>query len=149
MNDFIITKVNQIDPNTLMQLVEESRSEGHRNLTRLITEYEDGTNRFDKEGEALFIAINSNKIVGVCGLNQDPYSDRQEIGRVRRLYVSPNVRRFGIGRMLMDFVIADARNHYQMLVLKTDNPIAHLFYQSIGFSVQTRSEKNSYILQLG
>jgi GNAT superfamily N-acetyltransferase len=149
MNDFMINKVSQIDPNTLMQLVEESRSEGHRNLTRLITEYEDGTNRFDKEGEALFIAINSNEIVGVCGLNQDPSSDSQEIGRVRRLYVSPNVRRFGIGRMLMDFVIADARNHYQMLVLKTDNPIAHLFYQSIGFSVLTRSEKNSHFLQLG
>lgn len=149
MNDFIITKVNPIDPNMLMHLVEESRNEGYRNLTRLITEYENGTNRFDKDGEALFIAINSIEIVGVCGLNQDPYADSHQIGRVRRLYVSPSVRRFGIGRMLMNFVIAEARNHYQMLVLKTDNTIAEKFYQSLGFSVLTRSENNTHILQLG
>jgi ribosomal protein S18 acetylase RimI-like enzyme len=64
------------------------------------------------------------------------------------MYVSPSVRRFGIGRMLMDSVITEARNNYQMLVLKTDNPVADLFYRSIGFSVKDDSENDTHLLQL-
>jgi GNAT superfamily N-acetyltransferase len=81
-------------------------------------------------------------------LNQDPYLNRKDVGRVRRLYVSQRVRRFGIGRMLMDSVITEARRNYKMLVLKTDNPIADTFYRSIGFSVNINSENESHFLQL-
>ncbi|WP_245772921.1 GNAT family N-acetyltransferase [Paenibacillus catalpae] len=135
MNEFTITKVNDLDTQMLTLLVEESKSEGFRHLNRLVTEYDAGTNKFDKEGEALFLAINRSDIVGVCALNQDPYSVIKEIGRVRRMYVAPHVRRFGVGRMLMESVIAEARNRYRILELKTDNPVADLFYQSMGFSV--------------
>jgi predicted GNAT family acetyltransferase len=50
--------------------------------------------------------------------------------------------------MLMDSVITEARNNYQMLVLKTDNPVADLFYRSIGFSVKDDSENDTHLLQL-
>ncbi|MDQ0887859.1 GNAT superfamily N-acetyltransferase [Paenibacillus sp. V4I9] len=148
MNEFIITKVNHLDTHKLNLLVEESMSEGFRHLKRLVTDYEDGTNKFDLDGEALFLAIKNGDIVGICGLNQAPHSENIEIGRVRRMYVSPSVRRFGIWRMLMDSVIAEARNYYQILVLKTDNPVADLFYRSIGFSVKDDSENDTHLLQL-
>ncbi|WNR46906.1 GNAT family N-acetyltransferase [Paenibacillus roseipurpureus] len=148
MNEFIITKVHHLDTHKLNLLVDESTSEGFRHLKRLVTDYEAGTNKFDLDGEALFLAIKNGNIVGVCGLNQDPHSENIEIGRVRRMYVSPSVRRFGIGRMLMDSVIAEARNYFQMLVLKTDNPVADLFYRSIGFSVKDDSENDTHLLQL-
>ncbi|WP_236290737.1 GNAT family N-acetyltransferase [Paenibacillus allorhizoplanae] len=52
----------------------------------------------------------------------------RNVGRVRRLYVSASVRRFGVGRMLVQSVIAEARNYYQILVLKPiiQSRIAHL-----------------------
>ncbi|RCW42422.1 GNAT family N-acetyltransferase [Paenibacillus prosopidis] len=81
-------------------------------------------------------------------MNQDPYVNSKEVGRVRRLYVSQRVRRFGIGRMLMDSVIAEASKNYKMLVLKTDNPVADTFYRSIGFSVNFNSENESHFLLL-
>ncbi|WP_315956186.1 GNAT family N-acetyltransferase [Paenibacillus violae] len=109
-----------------MQLVEESTLEGFRHLKRLVSDYEAGTNRFDKDGEALFIATQNGDIVGVCGLNQDPIAGN---GRVRRLYVLPDARRFGIGRLLMEAVITEAKNYYRMLVLKTDNPAGHLNFE--------------------
>lgn len=90
----------------------------------------------------------SSSLFGVCGLNQDPHASDKEVGRVRRLYVSPSVRQFGIGQMLMDSVIAEAKNYYQMLVLKTDNPVADLFYQSIGFSVKVDSENDTHFVKL-
>jgi GNAT superfamily N-acetyltransferase len=140
--------VSHLDTHKLNLLVDESTSEGFRHIKRLVTDYEAGTNKFDLDGEALFLAIKNREIVGICGLNQDPHSENLEIGRVRRMYVSQSVRRFGIGRMLMDSVIAEARNCYQILVLKTDNPVADLFYRSIGFSVKDDSEYDTHLLQL-
>ncbi|WP_307205381.1 GNAT family N-acetyltransferase [Paenibacillus harenae] len=84
----------------------------------------------------------------MCGLNQDPYANSNEVGRVRRLYVSSRVRRFGIGKMLMDSVIAEARKCYTMLVLKTDNPVADVFYHSIGFTVITDPKNETHYLRL-
>ena len=131
-----------------MQLVEESTIEGFHHLQRLVKDYDAGTNRFNKGGEALFIATNNGDIVGVCGLNQDPLAGNQEVGRVRRLYVLPDARCFGIGRLLMEAVIKEAKNYYRMLVLKTENPAADLFYQSIGFSVQADSENDTHFVRL-
>jgi GNAT superfamily N-acetyltransferase len=148
VNEIIIEKVKHLDTHKLILLVDESASEGFRHLKRLVNDYETGANIFDKDGEALFIAYQNNDIVGVCGLNQDPYAKSKDIGRVRRLYVSPRVRRFGVGRTLMDSVIAEARKNYKLLVLRTDNPIADVFYRSIGFSLNLDSENDSHLLQL-
>ncbi|PZE22233.1 GNAT family N-acetyltransferase [Paenibacillus xerothermodurans] len=144
----VIQKVNQLDTASLMLLVGESSYEGFRHVKRLVNDYEDGANKFDEPGEALFIAYQHDNIVGVCGLNRDPYSNNKDVGRARRLYVSPRARRSGIARMLMDSVVAEATKHYKMLVLKTHNPIADAFYRSIGFSVDCDSENNSHFLRL-
>lgn len=146
MGEMLIQKINHLDTNKLIPLVEESVNEGFRHIKRFIKEYETGANHFSKEGEALFIAYQNSEIVGVCGLNQDPYSNCKDVGRVRRLYVSSRVRRSGIGRMLMDAVIEEARKHFKRLVLKTDHPVADAFYRSIGFTVETTSENNSHFL---
>lgn len=140
--------MNHLETNKIMKLVEESTIEGFRHLKRLVSDYEAGTNRFDKDGEALFIATKNGDIIGVCGLNQDPLAGSKEVGRVRRLYVLPDARRFGIGRLLMEAVITEAKNYYRMLVLKTDNPVADLFYQSIGFSVKADSENDTHFVRL-
>jgi ribosomal protein S18 acetylase RimI-like enzyme len=143
-----IRRVDDLDTNLLVPLVEESAREGFRHLDRLINDYAAGINQFDQDGEALFIAYLDQDIVGVCGLNRDPNSNCADTGRVRRLYVLPSVRRFGIGRRLMDVVIAEAGKSYHMLVLKTDNPQADLFYRSIGFSIHTDSAAHTHFLRL-
>jgi GNAT superfamily N-acetyltransferase len=143
-----VHKVDDLDTNLLVPLAEESAREGFRHLGRLINEYDAGSNQFDQEGEALFIVYLDRDIVGVCGLNRDPNSSCASTGRVRRLYVLPRVRRFGIGRMLMDAVIAEARKSYHKLVLKTDNPQADGFYRSIGFSINSDSDTHTHFLQL-
>ncbi|MBD7971056.1 GNAT family N-acetyltransferase [Paenibacillus sp. Sa2BVA9] len=91
MTECLIAKVKHLDTHKLMQLVDESKSEGFFHLERLVTDYGTGTNTFDKNGEALFLVLKNSEIVGVCGLNQDPFSDSKKVGRVRRLYVSPSV----------------------------------------------------------
>ncbi|MCY9659719.1 GNAT family N-acetyltransferase [Paenibacillus chondroitinus] len=148
MSPINIQKVENLDTNLLLPLAEESASEGFHHLDRLINEYADGSNQFDQDGEAFFIATLGSEIVGVCGLNRDPYADGADVGRVRRLYVRASARRFGIGRMLMASVIAEARKSYHLLVLRTDNPQADIFYRSIGFSINTDSNNHTHFLVL-
>jgi GNAT superfamily N-acetyltransferase len=147
LTDHRIHRCEHLDATAIAHLVEESRAEGFRHLTRLVTDYETGSNRFDQPGEALFIATHGDRVVGICGLNRDPHESGR-VGRVRRLYVSQAYRRQGIARLLMAYVIEEARGHFERLVLRTDNPVADRFYRSLGFSAKASDEQVTHQLWL-
>ena len=104
-----------------------------RLVRRLVDEWRDGSNRFDRPGEALFGAWLDGPLVGVCGLNIDPYAGDDRVGRVRHLYVLSAFRRAGVGRALMAEVLAAARERFGTLRLSTTNPAAVRLYESLGF----------------
>ncbi|WP_169787951.1 GNAT family N-acetyltransferase [Alicyclobacillus ferrooxydans] len=107
-----------------------------------------GANRFDRDGEALFVARQLTQIVGICGLNRDPYSQFGNVGRVRRLYVQTDFRKYGVGRRLVSNVIMEARRLYTTLSLRTDNPMADQFYRAIGFSTDHEPDNATHWLSL-
>jgi len=86
-------------------------------------------------------------IVGVCGLNRDPYVDDPSIGRVRHLYVSPSHRRQGIGRALVRTVMDAASDRFRMLRLRT-TPVAGSFYGALGFQSVSSGHEPVYVLNL-
>lgn len=102
-------------------------------LDRLQQEWNEGTNRFDQAGEILLLAIQNQQVVGVCGLNRDPYTDDDRVGRVRRLYVSVDSRRRGIGRLLVTEIQNHCQGVFDQLRLRTDTPEADAFYRCLGF----------------
>ena len=114
-------------------LVAESEQAGLSLVRRLVDEWRDGTNRFDRPGEALFGASIDGTLVGVGGLNIDPYLRDDRVGRVRHLYVLVARRRLGVGRVLMDRVLEAARGRFAVLRLSTRNPAAARFYEALGF----------------
>jgi len=118
----------------LAPLVGESEREGFRFLARLRQEFDDGTNRFDAPGEALLGCRRGAELEAVGGLNRDPWSPEPRAGRLRHLYVSPASRRSGVGRMLIDALVAAARPHFRVLLLRTDTPAAARFYEALGFA---------------
>lgn len=73
-------------------------------------------------------------LVAIGGLNKDPFSDGQNIGRLRRFYVDKEYRRNGIGSLLVKSIIDEAKRYYKILVLHTDTEQADRFYSSIGFT---------------
>jgi GNAT superfamily N-acetyltransferase len=117
----------------LAELVAESEAAGFRFLRRLVDEWISGRNRFHGDGEALFTAIVDDRVIGVCGLNVDPYAGDATVGRVRHLYVMTAFRKQGIGGRLVERVIAAARGRFRCLRLRTDNEGAGRFYESLGF----------------
>ena len=130
-----IQTVRSLPLEDLTPLVEESESEGFFPLGRLVREWQSGQNRFDQPGEALFVARRGERILGICGLNRDPYVSPPDpqVGRVRHLYVAIAARGSGVGGRLVRAVIAAALGHFTRLRLRTDCPIAARFYRSLGF----------------
>jgi GNAT superfamily N-acetyltransferase len=128
-----IEQLLELPPDQLAALVAESEREGWRFLRRLADEWTTGSNRFRQHGEALFAAHAAGALVGVCGLNVDPYAGNPRVGRVRRLYVHTLYRRRGIGRQLVEAVIQSATGVFDSLRLRTENPEAARFYEALGF----------------
>jgi GNAT superfamily N-acetyltransferase len=128
-----VARLRELPLDALDVLVIESEQAGSTFVRRLVDEWRSGANRFDRPGEALFGAWLDGRLVGVCGLNVDPYSAEPRVGRVRHLYVLTDGRRSGVGRELVAAVIAASRASFDTLRLSTTNPAAARLYESLGF----------------
>lgn len=132
MNIKVIDDLKQVD---VTKLVEESEAEGYRFLRRLVNQYEDGTNTFNKAGEVLYgVWDPAGELVAIGGLNRDPYSDKSGVGRLRRFYISEHARRQGIGTKLLQEILDYGKGHFSEIVVRTDSSIADAFYRANGFS---------------
>ena len=129
-------------------LLAESEQAGLQLVRRLVEEWASGANRFDRPGEALFGAWVDGRVVGVCGLNVDPYTAEEHVGRVRHLYVLSAFRRRGVGRRLTAAVIEAARGRFGALRLRTGNPEAARVYEAIGFRPSGRAADYTHIMEL-
>jgi GrpB-like predicted nucleotidyltransferase (UPF0157 family) len=132
----------------LIALLADDEGAGTRFVSRLVDEWASGANRFDRPGEALFGAWVGEHLVGVCGLNVDPYAESNRIGRVRRLYVLTAQRRRGVGRRLVMEVIAAARGRFDCLRLRTNNPEAARLYEAIGFARSVGARDHTHAMTL-
>jgi len=122
-----------LPPDHARDLLADSDAAGSRIVRRLVDEWAEGTTRFDRPGEALFGAWVAGRLVGVCGLNVDPYAGAPRVGRVRHLYVLTSFRGRGVGRQLVARVIACARDRFDSLRLRTNNEAAARLYAALGF----------------
>ena len=130
----LVERLRDLPPGMLSDLVDEAERAGLRFPGRLATEWASGVNRFDRPGEALFAARAGSRVIGMCGLNVDPYTTAPRVGRVRHLYVLEAHRCDGVGRRLVEAVIEAARGSFDRLRLRTNNPAAARLYEALGFS---------------
>jgi GNAT superfamily N-acetyltransferase len=141
-----IVRVTNLELDALQALRAESSREGFRFMERLCDEWASGANRFNDSGEALFLAVADGQVVGVCGLNRDPYASATHIGRVRRLYVLRAHRRSGVGRALLDALITHAHNHFNLVRVRTG--AASDFYVAHGFRHDSSDAEATHVLEL-
>jgi ribosomal protein S18 acetylase RimI-like enzyme len=129
-------------------LLAESERAGFGLLRRLWDEWQTGANRFDRPGEALFGASIGAALVGVGGLNVDPYTTAEGVGRVRHLYVREAYRGRGIGEHLVVAIVEAARGRFDSLRLRTSNPEAARLYERLGFRPSTTVPHCTHIMNL-
>jgi GNAT superfamily N-acetyltransferase len=135
-----IEALRELSPDRLAELLIDSEAAGSRIVRRLVDDWTAGANRFDRPGEALFGASMAGRLVGVCGLNVDPYAADPRVGRVRHLYVLTACRRHGVGRQLVARIIEVAADRFDSLRLRTNNPAAARLYEAAGFAVSAEGE---------
>lgn len=129
----LMISILQAWPSEADALVTSALGEKFPALLRLREGWLEGSNRFAGEGEALFAARLGSDLVGLCGINRDPFTTAEGVGRLRRLYVSPACRRRGVGRALVMAALAHAKAHFRTVRLRTDRTDANTFYLALGF----------------
>lgn len=144
----LIERVSGAPTDRLAALLGESERQGFGFVRRLVQEWESGANRFDRPGEALFVARVGDDVVGVCGLNVDPYADDPKVGRVRHLYVLVPHRRRGVGEQLVADVLEAARGRFERLHLRTTNPTAARLYERLGFRRTFDARDRTHVLDV-
>ena len=111
----------------------EAVRQGFGFIDRLVSDWTNGVNTFSQPGECLLGAFAENRLVGIGGLNRDPYLVRTDVGRVRHLYILDGWRRRGIGRALLARLLSEARAAFAEVRLRTDTESAAAFYVRFGF----------------
>jgi GNAT superfamily N-acetyltransferase len=144
----VIARVTDLSRDRLAVLIAESEASGYWFVRRLVDEWERGVNRFTRPGEALIAASSGGQVVGVCGLNVDPYLDDPRVGRVRNVYVLAACRGRGIGRRLVERAITAARGHFDRLRLRGEEAGPARLYESLGFRPCAGMPDCTHILEL-
>ena len=135
-----IKRINTFPCSGFENLLVNSQDEGFRFLQRLLNDWEAGINRFDQPGEGLFQMIHEDELIGIGGINRDPFGSHENCGRLRRMYIQPQWRRQGSGTLFVQSLITHATQYFDVLELRTDNPAAAAFYENMGFhAVQNHS----------
>lgn len=144
----VIRRLEELPPDRFAPLLVESEASGYRFLRRVNDEWASGTNRFARPGEALLGAEFGGRLVGVCGLNVDPYLAEARTGRVRNVFVLAECRGRGIGRHLVEQAIAVARGHFDRLRLRGEEAGPARLYESLGFRRCVGVPDCTHILEL-
>jgi RimJ/RimL family protein N-acetyltransferase len=131
----------------LNSLIGESMRDGYHFLQRTIDDWYSGANKFDRPGEKLWGLFIGKDLIGVGGLNIDPYSLTPKVGRVRRLYIREAHRRAGYATLILNKILKEACYHFTVLRLFTDNAVASAFYEKLGFK-KTVEYKASHFITL-
>jgi len=144
--DIQLTNVTPDSPG-FAELRSQSTAEGFNMLRRLEDNWLSGQNRFDKPGEKLIGASVDGLIVGVCGLNIDPFTLKTGIGRLRHLYVDSGWRKRQVGSALLHEILKDS-GHWFDFINTNAPPSAFTFYERAGFVALTCAEKVTHHLCL-
>ena len=85
---------------------------------------------------ALFVAIVNGELAGCCALRTIDNVDYANAGEMKRLFVKPTFRRFGLGRQLAQAVLdAATKIGLSCVLLDTlsDMEVARALYEDLGF----------------
>lgn len=139
-----LTPTTQLNRTQITHLIEASLTEGFNFLARLMEKWESGENRFEKPNERLYQIEVEGEIIGIGGINNDPYCNNNKHGRIRHLYIHPNHRGKGLGKKIVQTIIVDFRGSYEKFTLRTKREKASKFYEAIGFMRVYDSETNTH-----
>lgn len=120
-------------PEALAAVRAAAHAEGYRHIERLYADWASGTERFDKPGEALFMAVLEGDAAGVGGITREPTDPTGDVLRARRLYVAPPHRGAGIARAIVGALVQEGFANAGRVTVHA-GPEADAFWDAMGFA---------------
>ena len=146
--EFKVEQVEDINLIDISQLVKESEG-GVSFFNTLVNDFQDGSNKFDKPGEALFFIQNkSEEVVAIGGVNQSPFSDDKDVARLQRFYVAADARRQGVGSILLEEIVRHSRDSFREMTVRTESSKADAFYRANGFELDDSASETTHVISL-
>ncbi len=139
-----IVQIHEWPAAAIEGLLAESEQDGFHFVRRAKEEWLSGANTFSKDGEALFAVFEKERLLAIGGINHESARN----GRLRRFYVRREERRRGIGRQLVQHVLAFARRNYSRVGLRCDTDAADRFYRAVGFSRTYSDPGVTHVIEL-
>lgn len=99
-------------------------------------ELQDLPGEYESSRGALLLAMVGQEVAGCCALRPLDNADTPNASEMKRLYVRPAFRRFGLGRQLAEAMMDAARRHgYSCMLLDTldEMETARALYEDLGF----------------
>ena len=78
----MIEEIEKLDKSAIHDLLIESESQGYHYLTKMVSQWESGENRFTRDNEKLICFKENGKVIGIGGINEEPYLRRKDYGRL-------------------------------------------------------------------
>ena len=143
-----VKNISDLKEVNVSKLIQESEREGYRFVSRLASEYEDGTHRFSEQGEAIYGAWEEDELIAIGGLYRNSTSKDENSARLFRFYTLPEHRRKGVGSELLKAISENAKGHFKEITTKTEAGNVDSFYRANGFVFDERSPDTTHVLSL-
>ena len=128
----VITRVVETLPNGFDVILQAASAERVRSMAMLAAQWASGEQRFDEPG-ALFAALVDGDLAGVGGVTVETGAGEPAM-RMRRLYVLPMFRRFGVGRRLASAMMQQGFQTASLLTVNAAaSDAAGPFWETLGF----------------
>lgn len=104
--------------------------------------------RYNSYHPYCLVDTDRGKIVGYAGFYIIPHLGRKNDSRIEHVIISPEYRNRGLGRLLCNQIIEDAKHKFDCgrIDLTVESPIAKKLYASLDFEhVDTQVMRNSLI----
>lgn len=129
----VITRVVETLPDGFDVILQAASAEGVRTMAMLAAQWTGGEQRFDDPG-ALFAALVDGELAGVGGVTVETGAVEPAL-RMRRLYVLPMFRRFGVGRRLAGAMMQQGFQAAPLLTVNAAaSDAARPFWEAMGFT---------------
>lgn len=112
----------------------DARRQGYGSIDRLISEWQDGSNRFAEVGECLLAVHSDRRLVGIGGMTIEP-SDTSMM-RMRRFYVAAAMRGRGVGRLLVETLLDAVPEGTSGVTVNAGTADAAAFWLRMGFPAE-------------
>lgn len=124
-----LVRIDDELPDGFEALRSTADAEGFRAMSRLAAEWAVSPELF----ACLLAAIDGGRLVAIGGLTAEPDPADEPAMRMRRLYVRPDARRCGVGRMLANALLHEALDSVALVTVNGGATLAPAFWIALGF----------------